>query len=456
MSANSENEENRQLARVLSTLIWASWGTYLFVILTSLYYNDWRLIAVTLAGCALLIVPLVLLRRRRLRASSLVVMLIELGTVTIIATVGQGIRDLAIVAFPIIFIFAGLALDRTFFGLCVGLTLVAVCWLVFGEAFGWFTTQPFNGEMTIWFYLIGVTIILLVAALAVDLLATNMRRNLERARTEVAQRKRVEEEILQLNVNLEQRVSDRTRELREAQEQLVRQEKLAVLGQMAGSVGHELRNPLGIINNALYFLRLVQPDADQTVKEYLGIIQTETHNADKIISDLLDFSRIKSVDVEPVAVSDLVRRTLERFPAPEEVRVTFKLPENLPLIYVDPRQMMQVLGNLVLNACQAMVSTPSGGQANSTTDVSKGGKLTLSAKKKGKMVAVAVADTGAGITPENIKKLFEPLFTTKPKGIGLGLAVSKKLVEANGGRIEVESEAGLGSTFTLYLPARGG
>ena len=219
----------------------------------------------------------------------------------------------------------------------------------------------------------------------------------------------------------------------------MRNEKLAVLGQLAGSVGHELRNPLAVINNALYYLKLIGADSSEKVKEYLGIIETETHTAEKIITDLLDFARIKSVDVEPVSVSKLVARVLERYPAPKAVNVRLEIPENLPKLYVDPRQMEQVLGNLVINACQAM---------------SAGGELTITARQEQEMIAIAVKDTGVGISPENMKKLFEPLFTTKAKGIGLGLAVSQKLAEANGGRIEVESEAGVGSTFTVYLPVK--
>jgi signal transduction histidine kinase len=263
--------------------------------------------------------------------------------------------------------------------------------------------------------------------------------------------KAAEQTLKKYSEALEQMVAERTRELREAQEQLVRKEKLAVLGQMAGSVGHELRNPLAVIKGAVYYLKLVQPDADDKVKEYLDRIESETHNADKIISDLLDFSRIKSVDMEPVAVSDLVLRALERFPAPENVRVKLNLPENLPKIYVDLRQMIQVLGNLMVNACQAMISTPLRGQASSTTALVET-RLTISTALEGDTMKIVVQDTGVGISSENMNKLFEPLFTTKAKGIGLGLAVSKKLTEANGGRIEVESEPDKGSTFTLWLP----
>jgi PAS domain S-box-containing protein len=249
-----------------------------------------------------------------------------------------------------------------------------------------------------------------------------------------------QEEVRRLNTELEQHVEARTRELRDAQEKLIRQEKLAVLGQLAGGVGHELRNPLGIINNAIYYLRLIQPDADDKVKEYLGIIETETRTADKIINDLLDFSRIKSVDREPIRIVDLIKQTFTRFPIPDNVEVTVVQPDDLLTVKVDSHQMMQVLGNLVVNGCQAM---------------SKGGPLIVQVTKSGKDVSIAVKDKGVGIPPENMDKLFEPLFTTKPKGIGLGLAVSKKLVEANGGRIEVQSEVGMGATFTLYLPLEG-
>jgi signal transduction histidine kinase len=436
--ANSKAEEDLQLAGILSKLIWAAWGVFLFVIVIALYNHDRWLIVVTLTGCALLILPLVMLRRRHLHASILILMLIMLGTVTFIATIGQGIRDLTIVSFPILFIFAGLALERKFFRLCVGFALVAVCWLVFGETFGWFTTAPFPiGGMANWLYLIEVILVLLIAALAVDLLATNIHRNLELARTEVAQRKRVEEEIRKLNAELEQRVEERTRELRATQEQLVRQEKLAVLGQLAGGVGHELRNPLAVIKSAIYYLKLVQPDANMEVKEYLDRIEKEIRTSEKIITDLLDFARNSSGERESVSVPELVRLTLERFPVPQPISTVLELPADLPKVYVDPRQMEQVLGNLIVNACQAM---------------GEGGKLTISAKRQKELVAIAVIDTGAGITPENMQKLFEPLFTTKPKGIGLGLAVSRKLAEANEGRIEVQSELGKGSTFTLYVP----
>ena len=267
----------------------------------------------------------------------------------------------------------------------------------------------------------------------------------KQAQQEIAERMHAEEVVRQLNFTLEKRIEERTRQLRDAQEQLVRHEKLSVLGQMASSIGHELRNPLSLINSAIYYLKLVQPDADEKIKQYLGIIEQEVHTSEKIITDLLDFARIKSVDREVVSASDLIRQALMRFPAPPEVDVTIECPKDLPRVYADPRQMIQVLGNLTLNACQSMLAPG----LNKSARVRH---LSLYSSLQDDMIKIIVKDSGEGIPAENMKKIFEPLFTTKPKGVGLGLPVSQKLVEANGGRIEVQSEPGTGSTFSVYLP----
>jgi|GEM_PF-667295 len=284
---------------------------------------------------------------------------------------------------------------------------------------------------------------------------------LEFVSTQVAiaiNRKRAEEEILSLNADLEQRVVERTRQLQLAQEKIFRQEKLAMLGQLAGGVGHELRNPLGIISNAIYYLKYIQPDADEKVRQYHAMIEQEVHTSEKIITDLLDFARLDSTDRELLSVRELVQRTLTRFAVPESIQTSLEISEDLPKVFADLSQMEQVLGNLTVNACQAMASLRSTTDVtlkDPTTGVVKGGVLTISARRQKGMVGIAVKDTGTGITPENMARIFEPLFTTKSKGIGLGLAVSRKLAEANGGRIEVKSELGRGSTFTLFLPVEG-
>lgn len=277
-------------------------------------------------------------------------------------------------------------------------------------------------------------------------------------------------ELQEYSANLEEMVEQRTQELRDAQEQLVRREKLAVLGQMAGSVSHELRNPLAVINNAVYYLKMVQPDADETVKEYLDMLSAEVGNAKKIVSDLLDFARVKSVDREKVAVSELVSQVLAKHSLPENVTATTEVSPDLPPVYVDLRQIEQVIANLVTNAYQAM---PDGGHLTINATAPSDQSLEISDRSSDSvqdqspistlqspistlqplsLVYISFTDTGVGISPENIRKLFEPLFTTKASGIGMGLAICQNLVEANGGTIEVESEEGVGSTFILRLP----
>jgi diguanylate cyclase (GGDEF)-like protein/PAS domain S-box-containing protein len=189
-----ENEENSQLVRILTMFIWITWGVYFAVLATALVFKNWKLTAATLIGNALLLIPLELLRRDRLRFSSVLVVLFSIVTVTVIATIGQGVRDLALVAFPLILIFAGRVLNRKFFLLSVSLALAAVCWLALGEIYGGFIPKPFEGGISTWIFLIVLTLILLVA-IAVDMLAINMRNLLGQARWEVMQREHATKEL---------------------------------------------------------------------------------------------------------------------------------------------------------------------------------------------------------------------------------------------------------------------
>ncbi|MCX7609468.1 MAG: response regulator [Anaerolineales bacterium] len=225
------------------------------------------------------------------------------------------------------------------------------------------------------------------------------------------------------------------------------------LRRLASGVAHELRNPLGVIHNIAYHLQQIVSLSPQTplpidhIQEYLKMLERETQLAVNIIYNLLYHTSPLETKVESVLLASLLHRILERLPAPEHVRVTLSLPDHLPPIRVNPQQVEQALSNLFLNAYEAM---PAGGE------VSVISKELLVTDDRTQMtepwLLITVCDTGPGIPPENLPKLFEPLFTTKPHGIGLGLAVTRKLIEANGGRIQVESTPGRGTTFNIMLP----
>jgi signal transduction histidine kinase len=201
--------------------------------------------------------------------------------------------------------------------------------------------------------------------------------------------------------------------------------------------------------------------ADDTTKEYLDIIKKEIETSQRIIDDMLGFARTKKPQARLITVDELVRESLAKCAIPDIVTLQLEIPETLPRLHVDPLQMVQVLVNFITNAVQAM---PEGGSvrisarrvASSKGQVAMEGQISLTHDPlplDAAFVEISVTDTGEGISPENRKKLFQPLFTTKPKGIGLGLVVCKNLVEANGGRIDVASEVGKGTTFTMTLPA---
>lgn len=245
---------------------------------------------------------------------------------------------------------------------------------------------------------------------------------------------------------LEEKVASRTRELndtlhrlQEAQQALLRKEKLALLGQLAGGVGHELRNPLGVMSNATYYLEAVQQDAPEDVKKHLGILREQITLSARIVTDLLDFSRTTPAERHPIALERIAETQLRRLSPHDGITVTRDFPDTLPLVHVDPVHAGQVVLNLLTNAVQAMGD---GGTLHLRGRVASEGKVLLE-----------ISDTGPGVPPEHLEKIFEPLFTTKASGIGLGLAVSKSLAQANGGDLVLASRPARGATFVFAMPA---
>ena len=225
--------------------------------------------------------------------------------------------------------------------------------------------------------------------------------------------------------------------LKEAQDALIKREKLSTLGQIAGGIAHELRNPLGVISNAVYFLQMTMAEGDEIVKEYLGIIQKEVQDAERIVRSLLDFMRVRPPEKEWITVEGLINEVLSAYTIPENIKLKLDFRgENK--VFVDINQIERCFSNLLHNAIQAM--TP------------KGGELIIRTISQKDQVITQFIDTGPGLSKSDLEKVFEPLFTTKARGIGLGLTVTKSLVEANGGKIMAESEEGKGSVFTVTLP----
>ena len=271
---------------------------------------------------------------------------------------------------------------------------------------------------------------------------------------DITERKRAKEDIQRLNEALEAKIEQRTRELSDAQEELLRREKLNILGVVAANVGNELRNPLGVMNNAVYYLSTLLADADESVREYLEIIGKEIESSQRVLSDFIDFFRARTPRAKELPVDELINESLAGCDVPGNVTVSVEIQEALPMVQVDASQMRQVLRNLITNAAQAM---PEGGALRIGARRVPGYEAQETGPGESNLeppgsVEISVADSGAGIPSENMEKVFQPLFSTKARGIGLGLSICKSFAESNGGRIEVESGVGKGTTFTVALP----
>lgn len=243
------------------------------------------------------------------------------------------------------------------------------------------------------------------------------------------------DKLLDLDLALMQHAYEREHDLR-------RQEvdKLATIGQVAGGVAHELRNPLNVIKTSVYYLSHAKHASQDKQAEHLRRIEKQVGMADGVITALSNFAKLPVPNLQNVPIEPWIRQVLTTVNLAGNVEVTVEESAKLHAVWMDPEQMSIVVRNLMRNAGDAMP---------------EGGRLTIRSREAEGHVFVEVADTGHGIAVEDIDRIMEPLFTTKARGIGLGLAMAKAIVEKNQGRLSVASEPGKGATFTVRLASAG-
>jgi signal transduction histidine kinase len=238
-------------------------------------------------------------------------------------------------------------------------------------------------------------------------------------------------------------VKERTRELEKTQEELIRKERMAVLGQLTATIGHEIRNPLSTVRNAVFSIgdAIGKNEMDRIYKS-LKLADRNIDRCDRIIEELMDFTRSHEMKLEPLDIDCWLDNVLDEQKFPEGIECVRELNSGITLP-VDHENMRRAVGNIINNAVQALQD-----------ENSKGNRLTVKTVKTGGRLEMRFIDSGPGIPDELFGKIFEPLFSTRGFGIGLGIPIVKKIMEECKGGVEYQSEAGKGTTVTLWLPVQ--
>ncbi|HPC95004.1 MAG TPA: PAS domain S-box protein [Sedimentisphaerales bacterium] len=251
---------------------------------------------------------------------------------------------------------------------------------------------------------------------------------------DITERKRTEQKLRERQENEKQTIEA---ELARVRDELVRKTRLAALGQVSGSIAHDLRNPLGAVRNASYLLRRRLPAEQSALLSHITIIEQEVAKADRIITNLLNITRARSPNKEPVDVGALAQAVWKRCVYPESVRFRTELSEEPFIVWADQGQLAQVFSNLIANAADALEGK---------------GDCIVEALREPPFDVLIVRDTGPGWSAEVRQRLFEPLVTTKTSGTGLGLAICRQIIESHGGTIEAIDGYPHGAAVRIRLP----
>jgi len=270
---------------------------------------------------------------------------------------------------------------------------------------------------------------------------------------DVTRRKTAEQELARYRENLEKMVVERTRELETAQNELVKREKLAVLGQLTATVSHELRNPLGVIRSSNFYLQRRLKTEDEKAKKHFQRIEDQITMCEAIVADLLEYTRGRQASIVKQEISPWLEQVVEQVEEQEGIPIHLEVTRALPPVPHDPEKMRRVLINLLLNAVQAVNSRK---EATVTKDLTYEPRICVKTSMRDGQLVIDVSDNGIGMDVETRRRAFEPLFTTRARGTGIGLANVKKIIEEHDGRIMLESEPGQGTRISLLLPHASG
>lgn len=248
---------------------------------------------------------------------------------------------------------------------------------------------------------------------------------------------------------LEQKVRERTSDLQAAQAELIKREKLSVLGQLTAIVSHELRNPLGVIRSSAYFLSRRQGDSDEKTRKHLNRIEQQVSLCDSIIGELLEYTRGRRSTAVYGEINPWLEEVLDQIATGDQINLHRQLPAVLPSVQFDPEKMRRVIINLVENAIQAVSERQIIEQEHGRPYTPQ---VTVATSVAGKDVRIEITDNGIGMEDQTAERAFEPLFTTRARGTGLGLAIVRKIVDEHGGTVTLKSELKVGTTVTVIIP----
>lgn len=228
------------------------------------------------------------------------------------------------------------------------------------------------------------------------------------------------------------------REMKNLQDELLRQKRLADIGKLASGVGHEFRNPLASIKNIAYFVRKRMKVEDPQLIHFFTMLSKEIDTMDRIATALINYSRVKRLHRQPVLPINIITQSLTAIPQPDNITINNQVKADMAQICVDAECLQHVFINIFANALQAMP---------------EGGTITINSLRENDWIHFSISDTGCGMSADMIEHVFDPLFTTKPQQIGLGMAIVHDIVSRHSGRIGITSDKGKGTTVTISLPA---